>query len=82
MKIILIFHKLHELFFLKEKHKTEMTGTLAECKQWQVKWSGHKPVSRADYIDQFCSCKQLKTILANFSRKRCWITHRISDRVG
>lgn len=82
MKIILIFQKLHELFFLKRNTKLKMTGTLAKCKQWQVKWSGPKPVSRADYTDQFCSCKQLKTILTNFNRKRYWITHRISDRVG
>lgn len=83
MKIILIFHKLHEhFFFFKEKYKTEITGTLAKCKQRQVKWSGHKPVSRADYTDQFCSCKQLKAILTNFSRKRYWITQRISAKVG
>lgn len=69
-------------FFSKEKYKTEKTGTWAECKQWQVKGSGPKPVSRADYTDQFCSCKQLKTILTDFSRKRYWITHRVSDRVG
>lgn len=35
----------------------------------QVKWSGRKTVSRADYTDKVHSCKQLKPILANLSRK-------------